>query len=174
MRKIESKNLVDAYILLGANLGDKIATFALARQLIAKWCGEIISESLLYESDAWGFKAPEHFLNQVILIRTLQQPLDLLSSILSIETFLGRKREQTDTYASRTIDIDLLYYGHEVIELEKLIVPHPRLHLRRFTLLPLCEIAPAFTHPVLHKTHEELLNEADDKSDVRAIEKLSD
>lgn len=174
MTSAVSINHAEAYILLGANLGDKIATFSLARQLIAEQCGEIISESKLYESEAWGFEAPGFFLNQVVLIRTPQKPVELLSNILSIETFLGRKREQKSTYASRTIDIDLLYYGQEVIENEKLIVPHPRLHLRRFTLLPLCEIAPAFMHPGLNKNHEELLNEVVDKSEVRPIEKLSD
>lgn len=165
---------VNAYILLGANLGDKVTTFSLARQLIAGRCGEIIKQSLLYESVSWGFDAPGFFLNQVLLINTKLTADDLLSRILLIENELGRKREFNRTYTSRTIDIDILYYGNEVIENERLSVPHPRLHLRRFTLMPLCEMSPSFIHPVLKKSHEALLFELNDKSDVRAVEKLSD
>ncbi len=92
--------------------------------------------------------------------------MDLLNEVLQIEKSLGRTRRGSG-YASRNIDIDILYFNDEIMELPGLIIPHPRLHERRFTLEPLVEVAPEFIHPLLGKTNSELLAQVSDSTEVR-------
>ena len=97
--------------------------------------------------------------------------MDLLQQLLDIEKELGRvRRPEIQGYTSRTADLDLLYYGSRVIQTETLTVPHPRLHLRRFALVPLCEVAPDFKHPISKMTQEKLLEQCPDDGIVREIE----
>ncbi len=139
------------FILLGSNLGDRQALLSLARQAIQAQCGKILKLSHLYETAPWGgFESDNWFLNQVIEIESVMDANQLLYSLLEIEKNLGRIRTSMQ-YSSRNIDIDLLYFGDEMINSAQLKVPHPRLHLRKFTLLPLCEIAANFMHPLLQK-----------------------
>jgi 2-amino-4-hydroxy-6-hydroxymethyldihydropteridine diphosphokinase len=104
------------------------------------------------------------YLNQVIEIRTQLPPLELLEKILNIEQRLGRKR--LIRWGSRTIDIDLLYYGHLCLDIPKLILPHPHIPERRFVLVPMVEIAPDFVHPVLQKKQSDLLQVCPDNGKV--------
>jgi len=112
--------------------------------------------------------APD-FYNQVVHVNTRQDAPELLQTLLGIEKELGRQRSAEKRYESRTIDLDILFFNQEVINLAELHVPHLRLHLRRFVLGPMCEIAPNFVHPVLKKTIAQLLKECPDTSTVKKI-----
>ncbi len=158
-----------AYILLGGNLGDVQQHFKDALTAIES-VAQIVNLSSIVESEPWGFESENLFLNQVIKIETSLSPLDLLQFNKKIELYLGReKANDTTSYSSRPIDIDILYYNDVVIESEQLQIPHPRLHLRNFTLVPLVEIAPDYIHPVLLKSNQELLNTTPDTSKVRKM-----
>jgi 2-amino-4-hydroxy-6-hydroxymethyldihydropteridine diphosphokinase len=156
------------YILFGSNMGDRERLFADACLLINNRCGRVMEVSTAYESEPWGFVADEWFLNRVIAVDTELDPEELLQKLLDIEAELGRVRHpEQEGYTSRPIDLDILYFGKRVIQTESLTVPHPRLHLRRFALVPLCELIPDFVHPVLNKTQRELLQECPDTSEVK-------
>ena len=170
METCHRRNVEKCYVLFGSNMGDKEAIFAQACQLINNRCGLVVEVSSAYESEPWGFEAKEWFLNRVIVVETELSPMDLLQQLLDIEKELGRVRHpEIQGYSSRTADLDLLYYGSRVFQTEKLTVPHPRLHLRRFALVPLCEVAPDFKHPVFKITQKELLNRCFDDTVVREI-----
>lgn len=159
-----------AYILLGSDMGERIRTIEAARKRIEEECGRITKCSSLYESEPWGFKSETMFVNQVIVIETVLTPFELLDRTMQIEKSLGRKRNGVSNgYSSRTIDIDILFFGKEQISTERLTVPHPRITQRRFTLVPLAEISPRFIHPTEHKTTAKLLKECPDKSAVEKI-----
>ena len=159
-----------AYILLGSDMGERIRTIEAARKRIEEECGRITKYSSLYESEPWGFKSETMFVNQVIVIETALTPFELLDRTMQIEKSLGRKRNGVSNgYSSRTIDIDILFFGKEQISTERLTVPHPRITQRRFTLVPLAEISPHFIHPTEHKTTAKLLKECPDKSAVEKI-----
>lgn len=152
-----------SFILLGSNVGDRELLIDAAIDNIVDRCGSVVGKSSLYESEPWGFESEFNFLNQVIMIETVLEPHELLRRVLQIEIELGRDRlTKYEGYVSRPIDIDILYYDDYVTDTVDLTVPHPRLHLRSFTLLPLCEIAPDFEHPVFRKRNSELLNECKD------------
>lgn len=159
------------FLLLGGNLGDRNQNLAAAREYIASHIGEIKQVSSIYQTAAWGVESQPSFLNQVISISSLLSSQEILIQINEIEKKLGRKRYQK--WYARTIDIDILYYGNEIIEEEDLKVPHPFLHQRRFTLVPLTEIAPTFVHPVLKKTTQELLEVCEDNLEVELFLVLS-
>ena len=159
------------YLLFGSNMGDKDSLFAHACQLINNRCGRIVAVSSPYESEPWGFETEEWFLNRVIVIETMMAPADLLGQLLGIERELGRVRHpEKEGYSSRTADLDILYFGSRVICTDSLMVPHPRLHLRRFALIPMCELAPELVHPVFGLTQTELLERCPDSLVVRKLE----
>ena len=161
------------YILLGSNLGDREHLVNQACSIIEKRCGKIVAKSRLYESEPWGFDAAQWFLNQVVEIVTSLSPDDLMLKLLAVENELGRDRTvQHEGYASRTMDLDILYFGERIIATELVHAPHPRLHLRRFTLLPLCDIAPDFVHPALNMTNMQLLEACDDSGKVNIYNKV--
>ena len=164
------RSMEKCYVLFGSNMGDKEAIFAQACLYINNRCGRVVKVSAAYESEPWGFEAEEWFLNRVIVLETALSPMDLLQQLLDIERELGRVRHpEIKGYTSRTADLDLLYYGSRIIQTEALTVPHPRLHLRRFALVPLCEVAPDFKHPVFKLTQEELLEQCPDDCAVREM-----
>ncbi len=155
---------VKAYLLLGSNLGNRTANLQQAIELLTKSCGNIIDQSSVYETEAWGMKEQQSFLNQAVSIETLLQPLNLLLTIKDIERQMGRTT--TVKWGPRIIDIDILFYGNTMINSPALTIPHPYLHERRFTLEPLNEIAPQFIHPLLQQTVQQLLLNCPDKSEV--------
>lgn len=157
-----------AYILIGGNLGDRFKLLNQARIGIEKLIGEIVKISSIYETAAWGFESENDFLNQVLLVSTDLRSIDLLKKCQEIENSLGRVRE-SENYASRTMDIDILFYNNEIINEPDLIVPHKHLHKRRFTLEPLAEISPEFIHPKFNKSVKELIAECKDKEEVKKI-----
>lgn len=171
MSSERSKESKTAYLLFGSNMGDKSLLFTQACQSINNRCGRIVKVSAAYESEPWGFKAEEWFLNRVIVLETEMEPEALLSALLQIEKELGRVRHpEAVGYTSRTVDLDILYYDNRIILTENLTIPHPRLHQRRFALLPMCEVASQFVHPEFNVTQTELLSRCDDFSEVRKID----
>lgn len=158
-------NLV--YILLGSNQGNTKQNLLLANNLIEKNIGVISIISSLYETAAWGNTQQSAFLNQVILVRTKLLPKEVLQQLLAIETQMGRVR--VTKWEPRIIDLDILFYDNEIVEQVDLIIPHPFIQQRRFTLVPLVEIASDLMHPVLHKTMEELLAICEDNLNVEKI-----
>jgi 2-amino-4-hydroxy-6-hydroxymethyldihydropteridine diphosphokinase len=160
-----------AYLLIGGNLGDREGHLLQAKQQIIATCGKIIKSSSIYETAAWGLIEQPNFLNQVLLIETFLQPLDLLNTILQIETTAGRVR--IEKFGPRVIDIDILFYNNLVVSLPELDIPHPKIAERRFVLVPLEEIATSFIHPTFNKPIAELLeNCIDDLPVYKKIEKI--
>jgi len=155
------------FLLLGSNLGDRQHYLRDAIGLIESHIAPVLKTSSIYETESWGKADAPDYLNQVIVLETAMQAWELLDKILSIELILGRKREEK--WGSRTIDIDILFYGNEIIGEEGLQVPHPELHNRRFTLAPLAEIAPDFVHPVLNKTILAMKSELKDSLIVKKL-----
>ena len=152
-------------------MGDKEGIFAQACLYINNRCGRVVRVSAPYESEPWGFETEEWFLNQVIVVETAMDPENLLGQLLEIEHELGRERHpEIEGYTSRTADLDILYYGDRIILTDMLTVPHPRLHRRRFALLPMCEVAPDLMHPALGLTQTELLARCPDLLAVRKLE----
>lgn len=156
------------FLLLGSNQGDRLAFLAEARRQLQADTGSIMLASAVYETAAWGLQNQPAFLNQVLLLETALTPEDLLTEINRIEMALGRVREVK--WAARVIDIDILYFGDLVLQTERLQIPHPYLQDRRFTLLPLAEIAPDFVHPFFQKTNQQLLHACPDLLEVRKLE----
>lgn len=155
------------YLLSGTNLGDRQENLRQARELLGTKAGKAEKLSALYETAAWGITDQPAFWNQAILLRTELSPGELLTEINRIEQLLGRQRGQR--WGARTLDLDILYYEDQVIATEKLSVPHPGIANRRFTLVPLAEIAPGFVHPVLQKSTLELLELCPDPLAVQRI-----
>jgi 2-amino-4-hydroxy-6-hydroxymethyldihydropteridine diphosphokinase len=153
------------YMGLGSNLGERIELLKEAIRMIGESAGNIVALSPVYETEPVGMDSGGDFLNMVACIETDLSPSGLLGRILMIESKLGRIRCET-RYSSRTIDIDILFFNDEIIESDSLSVPHPRLHLRKFVLIPLNELAPGLVHPVSGRTIRELLSSCSDTSKV--------
>ena len=164
----ESKDSMNkAYLLIGGNEGERLHYLEQAKKEIEQSCGEISLQSSIYETAAWGIRDQPSFLNQAIMIQTQHNADKLMDEILSIEEKLGRIRKEK--YGPRTIDIDILFFNEDIINLSHLRIPHPELQNRRFALVPMNEIAPELVHPGLHKTIMQLLKECKDPLDVKKI-----
>jgi len=154
------------FLLLGGNRGDRLELLKSAKTQIAQRIGKIEKESSVYETEPWGFEDASLFLNQLLEIQTDMEAERLLEIALSIEASLGRHRSEQG-YTGRTMDIDILFYNSLVLSSKKLSIPHPRVHLRRFALEPLNEIAKDLRHPILDKSMSELLTECQDQQRVQ-------
>jgi 2-amino-4-hydroxy-6-hydroxymethyldihydropteridine diphosphokinase len=152
------------YLLLGSNLGDRHHALSQAQGQLEQALGPATAVSSVYETAPWGLIHQPAFLNQVLGLYTLQLPGELLKITQGIEKKMGR--EKKEKWGARSIDIDILYYGDQRIQTDGLTIPHPLLHERRFTLVPLAEIAPRFIHPVLRLSQRALLEQCTDPGEV--------
>lgn len=148
------------YLSLGTNLGDRLSHLETARALIGQRIGMVQAVSGVMETEPWGFESSNRFLNMALAVITELNPMEALKATQAIEKEMGRvKKSLNSRYSDRIIDIDLIMYDSQVIDIPGLKIPHPLMHMRKFVLEPLSEIAPDLTHPVLHKTVREMLEE---------------
>jgi 2-amino-4-hydroxy-6-hydroxymethyldihydropteridine diphosphokinase len=156
-----------AYLITGGNMGTISEQLAFAAKLIEERCGKIIDKSDLYETAPWGKTDQPPFLNQAIVLETSLNARDLLNEILYIENLMGRDR--AEKYGPRIIDVDIIFFNHQIINQPGLVVPHPEMANRRFVLEPLNQVIPAYIHPVFYKTVAELLQESNDQLPVNKL-----
>lgn len=155
--------------ILGSNSGDKHRLLDEAVSLLSQ-AGRVIKQSSFYETEPWGFEADENFLNRVVVFDTDLSPHDFLRHCLNVEQRLGRVRKTGGPrYASRPIDIDILFCDDRIIDTPELTVPHPRLCERNFVLTPLAEVLPDFIHPIKKQSIANLLAVCPDRSEVKKI-----
>jgi 2-amino-4-hydroxy-6-hydroxymethyldihydropteridine diphosphokinase len=159
--------MIDVFLLLGSNLGNRNTFLHNAIEHIELDIAPVVKKSAIYETQSWGKTDLPDYLNQVVMLQTILSAQDVLQKILRIEIEMGRKREEK--WGSRIIDIDILFYGSDIINEPNLVVPHPQLHNRRFTLEPLAMLAPDFIHPVLNKSILELKNSLKDDLIVKKL-----
>ncbi len=152
-----------SYISLGSNLGDRAGNLLLAIRGLMEASFEIVKLSAIYETEPVEIEEAENFLNMIVETRsegiTASQ---MMARMLRIEYLLGRKDKSLKR--PRTIDLDLIFFGQNIIDTPFLTVPHPRLHLRNFVLFPMVEVAPKYFHPKLRKTMVNLLDDCPDRS----------
>ena len=156
------------YLSLGSNKGDKVNFIHQATSLIANSDNiKLVRASTLYESEPWGEKNQDWFVNACLEVKTTLSPQEFLAKIQNIEIKLGRtKDENTKKWSEREIDIDIIFWGNEIINDENLKIPHPYAHKRAFVLVPLLELVPDFVHPVIKKSLLEIHSEMDNPEDV--------
>ena len=159
--------MIDVFLLLGSNLGNRKLFLDEAIKYIEEQIAPVVNTSSVYETQSWGKTDEPDYLNQVLKLHTILPAHEVLQRALAIEQQMGRRREVK--WGSRTIDIDILFYGDAIIDEPGLQVPHPHLHKRSFTLAPLVEIAPDFLHPVLGKNILQIKNELIDNLIVKKV-----
>ena len=155
-----------AFIGIGSNLGDRIHYCKSAIDEIGRFA-KIVKVSSIYETEPVGKEDQPEFINCVAEIETDLSPQNLLKDLNSVEEKLDRVRHEK--WGPRTIDLDIIFYNDRVIKDEKLEIPHPRAHQRRFVLEPICEIAPKFIHPKFNVSTLDLLNKLEDEKKVNKI-----
>lgn len=158
--------LTRAYISLGSNLGDRASNLEQSIEQLASR-GRIAARSAFYETEPVDVTSQPWFLNCVVALDTELSATELLSNLLSIEQGMGRVRSKPKS--ARIIDLDILLYGGFVIDTTELTVPHPAMHLRRFVLAPLNEIASEVVHPLLQKSVAQILSELPEGQAVRKL-----
>lgn len=152
-------------LLIGGNEPNSLDLIFDALQIIDNEVGRIVTTSSLYQTAAWGPIPQPDFLNAAVLLSTTFPPQLLLVKLLNIEARLGRKR--IVKYGPRTLDIDVLFYGNEIIRSKTLKIPHPEIANRRFVLMPCCEIIPRFKHPIMKQSMLQLLDKCKDQLEVK-------
>ena len=153
------------FLLLGGNKGNRLKILEDAKSAIVEQIGVIARESSIYETEPWGFKDDQLFLNLLLKVKTEMAVEQILLKLQNIENQLGRQRTSIK-WSNRIIDIDILFYDNLVVDRQDLTIPHPRLHQRRFALTPLNEIAKDLIHPSLGKSMKTLLEECEDDQAV--------
>ncbi|MBR5877805.1 MAG: 2-amino-4-hydroxy-6-hydroxymethyldihydropteridine diphosphokinase [Alistipes sp.] len=154
-------------LLTGSNAPQKELFLARAAEILEESVGRIVARSKVCYSEPWGFSSSEEFANEALVLESELEPLQVLDRALECEQMVGRNREAEsqekattgEKYASRVIDVDLIFYDSEQICLPRLEVPHPRLHLREFALVPLSQVVGDYVHPVLGQSVCEMLAE---------------
>ncbi len=156
------------YLILGSNEGNRKELLQLAcKKITVNKTGNIVAQSAIYETDAWGDTSlPPHY-NIALNINTTLTPIQLLHALQSIENELGRNRSVK--WGLRTIDIDIIYYDNLVINEPQLIIPHPLMQDRKFVLYPLNDIAPMWMHPIFQLSNRALLKQCTDTLEVLKI-----
>lgn len=154
------------YLSLGSNLGDRLAHFHRALERMAE-AGQVVDKSTVWITEPWGYEDDKPYLNMACRYDTVQSLSALHSFLKRLEQEAGRSPRETAPghYTARELDIDILFFGDQVVETDTLVVPHPRLHLRNFVLQPLAEIAPQYIHPLLGLTVEDLLKRSPDPTE---------
>lgn len=163
------------YLSIGSNKGNRYRLINEAMEMIEKKIGKILVQSSFYESKSWGFKS-NNFYNICLTVNSIKSPKSILSSIIEIEMKMGREKSpalKSTEYSDRTIDIDILFYDDLVFNSDKLNIPHPKIELRNFVLIPLKEIEPNYIHPVLKKSIENLVLESKDNELPKILKNLS-
>jgi len=157
---------IKTYVGLGSNLGDRAGNLLLAVRGLTEASFTVAKLSAVYETEPVEVEGHTPFLNMVaeICVKNIT-PSQMMARMLRIEYLLGRREKNEKK--PRTVDLDLLLYGDVRCHTEFLTLPHPRMHLRRFVLVPLAELAPCLIHPILHKTAQEILNEVEDFAAVK-------
>lgn len=170
----------DIFLSLGSNMGDRGANLQKALADLERWDVRVLRCSLIYEtepfllktasslrSEPYGKKDQPNFYNMVARVSTKRSPEELLMVLHAIERSLGRERREK--WGPRPIDLDILFYGDLLLNYQELTIPHLHLAERKFVLVPLCEIAPTFVHPILKKTVEQLLKQCLDEGRVKPL-----
>jgi 2-amino-4-hydroxy-6-hydroxymethyldihydropteridine diphosphokinase len=161
---MKNETMHRAVLLLGSNLGDRFQHLQAAVRAMAKNAGSIAQVSAVYETQPWGVTGQPNYLNAALILHTSLQPQLLLDTLKTIEQQEGRTDRKK--YAPRTLDIDILFYDDLVFNSKELTIPHPKLHLRKFALIPLAEVEARFVHPALKKSIGQLLSECTDPLEV--------
>ncbi len=161
-KKLEIENI---FLGLGSNQGDRELNLKNSIKLLNSKAGKVLNSSRIYESEPWGVKNQNYFLNQVIEIETHIDPIDLLNICKNIEYDMGRNPEIR--WGKRVIDIDILYYQSRVINQKKLIIPHKLMQERKFVMIPLNDLNENHLHPILKITNKEILNNCIDSCKVK-------
>jgi 2-amino-4-hydroxy-6-hydroxymethyldihydropteridine diphosphokinase len=156
---------------LGSNQGNRLKNIELCLELIHQEIGTIIKVSKLYETPSWGFES-EAFFNCALLLHTSKSPIQILKQILEVEKKLGRIRNENPGYQSRIIDVDLIAFDEEIINIEELQIPHPLMQKRKFVLLPFQDLNVGWQHPILKKSISELIQITPDDSVCEVVQKL--
>lgn len=156
------------YLSLGSNKGDKVSNIHQATSLIANSDNiKLVRATTLYESEPWGVKNQDWFVNIALEVKTNLTPQEFLKKMQTIETNLGRSHdENTIKWGPREIDIDIIFWDNEIINDENLKVPHPLAHKRAFVIVPLLELIPDFVHPVIKKSLLDIHSNIDNPEDV--------
>jgi 2-amino-4-hydroxy-6-hydroxymethyldihydropteridine diphosphokinase len=161
---IPAKRYINVFLSIGSNMGNRKEYLLTAQALIDRHIGKIAKKSHLYETQPWGKKDQDAFLNMMVMANTTLDPRGLLEAITQIERELGRERQER--WGPRVADIDIIFYGKRVIRDKGLEIPHPEMHNRAFVLVPMLEIAPEFEHPILGKNMDDLFAACTDLSEV--------
>ena len=167
--------MTQVFLSLGSNKGDRFPQLKKAIEEIHKYAGKVLNISDIFESKSWAYEDAD-YLNIVIEIKTNLSPDKLLQKTQTIENKLGRNtktytKNGKPVYSARIIDIDILFYGNEIINSDKLTIPHPLMHLRRFVLQPMTQIAADFIHPVFNETIKTLYINSEDKNSLTLFKK---
>jgi 2-amino-4-hydroxy-6-hydroxymethyldihydropteridine diphosphokinase len=158
----------NVYLLLGSNLGDRKELIDAGLKQIELRIGLPFGTSSFYETAAWGKEDQPSFLNVAVGVATRLSPIEVLDMALAIESELGRVRHEK--WAERLIDIDVIFYGNEIVDMgDRLQIPHPQMQYRKFVLEPLAEIASNYVHPVLQLKVSEILERLNDNLSVSKI-----
>jgi len=163
---MKGKNVT--YLGLGSNLGNRYLNLQLCITALNEHLGKVLAASSIYENSAVGFEGGDFF-NACVALETSFSPQELLSNLLSLELKMGRMRASGTVHTSRTLDIDILYYGDVILNEPQLTIPHPKMQERNFVLKPLADIAPQKYHPILNKDTRNLLQQSKDKNPLKKV-----
>lgn len=160
------------YLSIGSNLGDRLSNLQFAINSLKAIDCEILAASSVYESEPIGFSADQTFFNAALKVHTFANEKELMTSLLNIEKIAGRERNNSKEYASRPLDLDIIFFNESVVETDFLEIPHPRYRERKFVLLPLIEIQKELCDPTDLKPLSEILVSSGDTSEIKRLESI--